>query len=102
MDESIYACVCAVCALRGDVSVRFSVSLHACVYMRVCMRIRVVSSFAHPVNDLFNGVEANDPGAALVFSCVFGLTLCRGGEGTLLRCHITAELTIHLSSLPSP
>jgi hypothetical protein len=95
-----------VCALRGDLSVRFCqgacVCVYACACVRVCMRIRVVSSLAHPVNDLFNGVEANDPGAALVFSCIFGLTLCRGGEGTVLRCHITADLTMHLSSLPSP
>ena len=98
MDESTYGCVCVctICALRGDLSVS------ACACVCVCMRIRVLSSLTHPVNDLFNSVEANDPRAPLVFSCVFGLTLCRGGEGTVLRCHITAELTIHLSSLPSP
>ncbi len=41
------------------------------VYLNVC----AASSFSHPVNDLFNGVQANDAGAFLVGSCIPGFTL---------------------------
>lgn len=64
-----------------------SLSFVSCVFQ---YQYAFVSRLAYSVNDLLNGVQANDARAFLVGSCIPGFALCGRETGQLLH-HISTR-----------